>query len=112
MSRFAGAPAACIPTISSCARSTLRTSSPCSREGNWKRTSDILCGIASDLEIAGADCIRHDLSPMIPNAQDRAAVHAIIFDELCCVRILEESRQRFIEIVERGREAGADAEIG
>ena len=23
--------------------------------------------------------IRHDLSPMIPNAQDRACVHAIIF---------------------------------
>jgi aspartate racemase len=142
------------------------------REGNWKRAGEILCGIAGDLETAGADCIlictntmhkladdvrnavripllniiditanavrsaqmsrplllatsytmqeefytgrlraRHDLLPLIPNAQDRAHVHAIIFDELCCGRILQESRQRFIEIVERGRQAGADSVI-
>jgi aspartate racemase len=142
------------------------------REGNWKRAGEILCGIAGDLENAGADCIlictntmhkladdvqnvvripllniiditanavrsaqmsrplllatsytmqeefytgrlrtRHDLLPLIPNAQDRASVHAIIFDELCCGRILEGSRQRFIEIVERGRQAGADSVI-
>jgi aspartate racemase len=142
------------------------------REGNWKRAGEILCGIAGDLELAGADCIlictntmhkladevqgavripllniiditanavrsaqmsrplllatsytmqeefytgrlrtRHDLLPLIPSAQDRACVHAIIFDELCCGRILEGSRQRFIDIVERGRQAGADSVI-
>jgi aspartate racemase len=53
----------------------------------------------------------HDLLPLIPNAQDRASVHAIIFDELCCGHILEGSRQRFIEIVESGRQAGADSVI-
>jgi aspartate racemase len=142
------------------------------READWRRAGEILCGIAGDLEIAGADCIlictntmhkladevqnavgipllniiditasavksarmsrplllatsytmqqefytgrlraRHDLSPLIPNAQDRAAVHAVIFDELCCGRILEQSRRRFIEIVESGRQAGADSVI-
>jgi aspartate racemase len=54
---------------------------------------------------------RHDLQSVIPDAQDRACVHATIFDELCCGRILEGSRQRFIEIVERGRQAGADSVI-
>jgi aspartate racemase len=35
----------------------------------------------------------------------------VIFDELCCGRISEGSRRRFIEIVEGGRRAGADSVI-
>jgi aspartate racemase len=142
------------------------------RQGDWKRAGEILCGIARDLETAGAECIlictntmhkladevqdaiavpllniiditanavksarvsrplllatsytmqeqfytgrlraRHDLIPLVPDAQDRACVHAIIFDELCCGRICDESRRRFIEIVEKGRQAGADSVI-
>jgi aspartate racemase len=54
---------------------------------------------------------RHGLIPLVPNAVDRACVHAVIFDELCCGRISQASRQRFIEIVEKARQAGADSVI-
>jgi aspartate racemase len=142
------------------------------RQGDWKTAGEILCGIARDLETAGAECIlictntmhkladeiqdavavpllniiditatalrsarmsrplllatnytmqgvfytgrlrkRHDLIPLVPDAQDRDCVHAIIFDELCCGRICDKSRRRFIEIVEKGRQAGADSVI-
>jgi aspartate racemase len=37
---------------------------------------------------------RHDLIPFVPNAADRAGVHAIIFDELCCGSLCEGSRQK------------------
>ena len=54
---------------------------------------------------------RHDLIPFVPNAADRAGVHAIIFDELCCGSLCEGSRQKLIEIVKKGRQAGADSVI-
>jgi aspartate racemase len=54
---------------------------------------------------------RHNLTPLVPNAADRACVHAVIFDELCCGRICERSRQRLIGIVDKGRQAGADSVI-
>lgn len=52
-----------------------------------------------------------DLSPLVPDADDRTTVHDIIFDELCCGRILEASRRRYLDIIERGRLAGADSVI-
>jgi aspartate racemase len=54
---------------------------------------------------------RHNLTPLVPNAADRACVHAVIFDELCCGRICEPSRRRLIAIVEKGCQAGADSVI-
>lgn len=142
------------------------------RQGDWKTASEILCGIAGDLEIAGADCVlictntmhkladnvqdairvpllniiditanavktaqmsrplllatsytmqeefytgrlrtRHGLVTFVPNAEDRAFVHTVIFNELCCGLVRGESRRRFIEIVEEGRQAGADSVI-
>jgi aspartate racemase len=142
------------------------------KAGDWKRAGVILCGIANDLQTAGADCIlictntmhkladevqhaiqipllniiditatavkaermsrplllatsytmqeefytgrlraRHDLIALVPDAEDRARVHAIIFEELCCGRISKRSRQQFIDIVEKGCDAGADSVI-
>lgn len=54
---------------------------------------------------------KHDLMPLVPGEGDRGAVHSIIFDELCKGIVREPSRQRYIEIIERGRAEGADAVI-
>lgn len=54
------------------------------------------------------DC---DLDVFVPEADDRTAVHQIIFDELCCGTVLESSRRRYIDIINRGRANGADSVI-
>ena len=54
---------------------------------------------------------RHGLVPLVPEADDRTAVHDIIFSELCCGIIRDASRQRYMEIIARGRAAGADSVI-
>ncbi|MBI5131094.1 MAG: aspartate/glutamate racemase family protein [Rhodopseudomonas palustris] len=54
---------------------------------------------------------RHGLVPLVPEADDRTAVHDIIFGELCCGIIRDDSRQRYLEIIARGRAAGADSVI-
>jgi aspartate racemase len=51
------------------------------------------------------------LDPIIPEAADRGVVHDVIFDELCCGRVREDSRAAFVEIIEKGRAAGADSVI-
>lgn len=55
--------------------------------------------------------VRHGLDTMVPDADDRAAVHDIIFSELCRGIIRESSRQRYIDVIGRGRSAGADGVI-
>lgn len=54
---------------------------------------------------------RHGLDPIVPSADDRTRVHDIIFDELCRGVIREDSRQHYLDIVERGRAQGADCVI-
>jgi aspartate racemase len=54
---------------------------------------------------------KHGLLPLVPAADDRGAVHSIIFDELCKGVVRESSKQRYLEIIERGRDEGADAVI-
>jgi aspartate racemase len=51
------------------------------------------------------------LDPIIPDADDRSVVHDTIFNELCCGLIRDESRTRYLEIIERGRQRGADGVI-
>jgi aspartate racemase len=53
----------------------------------------------------------HGLAPIVPCAQDRADVHDIIFKELCCGIVRDDSRRRYLEVVERGRAQGADGVI-
>ncbi|MDB5567417.1 MAG: aspartate racemase [Tardiphaga sp.] len=53
----------------------------------------------------------HDLSPMVPNTEDRTAVHDIIFSELCCGIVREASRQRYLEVIATAKAAGADSVI-
>lgn len=51
------------------------------------------------------------LEPIIPPAEHRGIVHAIIFDELCRGIVREESRQAYLRVIEDGRAAGADGVI-
>lgn len=54
---------------------------------------------------------KFDLAPLVPEAADRDVVHATIFDELCQGIVRDASRQRFKEIIARGRARGADSVI-
>lgn len=54
---------------------------------------------------------KHGLSPMVPDAADRTAVHDIIFNELCCGVVRENSRQRYLDIIATAKAAGADSVI-
>lgn len=54
---------------------------------------------------------RFGLDAIVPEEQDRAAVHDIIFDELCCGVVEETSRRSYVRVIEAGRRRGADAVI-
>lgn len=51
------------------------------------------------------------IEPMIPDAQDRSFVHDVIFNELAYGRVNEASKAKFLEIIERGKAAGAQGVI-
>ncbi len=54
---------------------------------------------------------RFALDVMIPEEQDRAIVHDVIFDELCRGIVKETSRESYIDIIERSKASGADGVI-
>lgn len=53
----------------------------------------------------------HGIDLIVPEAEDRMAVHQIIFDELCRGMVSKASRRRYVDIVNRGRANGADSVI-
>ncbi|MBC8129782.1 MAG: aspartate/glutamate racemase family protein [Rhizobiaceae bacterium] len=53
----------------------------------------------------------HGIRPLVPNEKDRALLHGIIFDELCKGNVSDASRFRVLDVIARGREAGADSVI-
>ena len=54
---------------------------------------------------------RHGLEVVVPEAEDRATVHRVIYDELVLGEVREESRTAYLEIIDRLRERGAEAVI-
>ncbi|QND53752.1 aspartate/glutamate racemase family protein [Phyllobacterium sp. 628] len=60
-----------------------------------------------------ADYMRDEfgIEVVVPNEIDRAKVHSVIFDELCCGIVKEDSRHALEKIILRGKEAGADCVI-
>lgn len=54
---------------------------------------------------------RFGLDTIVPDEADRAAVHDIIFDELCCGIIKETSRARYVEVIRKAAAEGADCVI-
>ena len=53
----------------------------------------------------------HDLEVLVPGPADRAFVHDVIFNELVQGRIVEESKQRYLEIIDRLHDRGAEGVI-
>jgi len=54
---------------------------------------------------------KSNLDALVPGEADRRVVHDVIFDELCQGIVKPESRQRYRDIIARGRDAGADSVI-
>lgn len=54
---------------------------------------------------------RHGLHVLIPDAEERDAVHAIIYEELCRGIITSQSRQRYREIIRSLIDRGAEGVI-
>ncbi len=54
---------------------------------------------------------KHDLTVIVPNAEDRATVHRIIYDELVAGRVLPASRTAYKAIIARMVADGAEAII-
>ncbi len=51
------------------------------------------------------------LTPVLPESQDRAKIHRIIYDELCREIVLAESQEAFVAIANRLVDRGADCLI-
>lgn len=54
---------------------------------------------------------RFGLDVITPDADDRAEVHRIIYEELCLGSVRETSRQAYLDVIEKMRAAGAEAII-
>lgn len=51
------------------------------------------------------------LATIIPSAEDRERLHALIYDELCQGIVRSQAREAVLEIISLGRAAGADSVI-
>jgi len=54
---------------------------------------------------------RHGLDVLVPDADERAFVHRVIYDELCLGTILDASRERYRDIIRRLVDRGAEGII-
>ena len=50
---------------------------------------------------------KYALDVVIPDSADRNLIHNVIFSELCLGQLLPESRQQYLDIIEKLREQGA-----
>ncbi|MCW2856411.1 MAG: aspartate/glutamate racemase [Marmoricola sp.] len=53
----------------------------------------------------------HGLDVVVPNDDDRALVHRVIYDELCLGIVTDQSRQAYVEVIGRLVEAGCEGVI-
>ena len=53
----------------------------------------------------------HGIEAVVPDADDRAIVHRIIYEELCLGRVLPSSREQYRRIIDGLVERGAQAII-
>ncbi len=53
----------------------------------------------------------HGLEVVVPEADDRALVHRVIYDELCLGVVSEQSRQEYVAVIGRLVEAGCEGVI-
>ena len=62
-------------------------------------------------EFYAARLARHGLEVVVPGTQDRADVHRIIYDELCLGVVREDSRRRYLEVVDALVDDGAEGVV-
>ena len=65
----------------------------------------------SDLFYKGRMSQHYDFEVLVPNANEQAIVHKIIYEELCLGNIRSESRKAYLDIVNSLAEQGCDAVI-
>jgi len=53
----------------------------------------------------------HGLAVLVPGDDDRDTIHRVIYEELCHGRVLDASRERFVQIINRLVERGAEGII-
>lgn len=53
----------------------------------------------------------YGIETIIPDKDDRMEVSRVIYEELCCGIITEQSRQKYLEIIDRMKEQGAQGVI-
>ena len=51
------------------------------------------------------------LDVLVPDAEEREAMHDIIFDELCAGKVKESSRERALAMIKKAKNGGADSVI-
>jgi len=54
---------------------------------------------------------RHGIETIVPDAADRDLVHHVIYDELCRGIVRDASRDAYVAVIERLRDAGATAVV-
>ncbi|GAA0300925.1 aspartate/glutamate racemase family protein [Psychrosphaera haliotis] len=54
---------------------------------------------------------KYGIEVIVPNSEDQSAVHDIIYSELCLGNIQETSRERYIQVIEKLHNQGAEAVI-
>ncbi|MBC9250655.1 aspartate racemase [Pseudomonas alcaligenes] len=54
---------------------------------------------------------RFAIEALVPDADDRSLVHEVIYNELCQGLVRPQSRQAFLDVIARGKAAGADSVI-
>ena len=54
---------------------------------------------------------KYGIEVIVPNSEDQSAVHNIIYSELCLGNIQETSRERYIQVIEKLHNQGAEAVI-
>lgn len=54
---------------------------------------------------------KFDIDVIVPSEEDRKIIHSVIYDELCQGKIEDESRKKYVEIIEKLVEKGAEGII-
>lgn len=54
---------------------------------------------------------KYGLEVIVPDTEERAVIHRVIYDELCLGKINAESRQQYLEIIQRMHDTGAQCVI-
>ncbi|CAN5470093.1 aspartate/glutamate racemase family protein [soil metagenome] len=53
----------------------------------------------------------HGLRVLVPDAEDRAVVHRVIYEELCLGVVRDESRAAYVAVIDRLADAGAEGVV-